>query len=103
MSLLWQAVGGDAQAFLAAADALLKVVLFDMGLALETCFAADARELAAAEARYGATLGQGGGGRSPFVVLTAPPGCCCATPMRPPPGHLWRLRAVLPRGDECAR
>jgi diguanylate cyclase (GGDEF)-like protein/PAS domain S-box-containing protein len=45
MQLIWKASGGDAQCFLESYDSLLKVVLFDIGLALESYFEAEHKNL----------------------------------------------------------
>jgi diguanylate cyclase (GGDEF)-like protein/PAS domain S-box-containing protein len=45
MPLVWEQCGGDTQRFLDTYDSLLKVVLFDMGLALDSYFQADLQAL----------------------------------------------------------
>jgi diguanylate cyclase (GGDEF)-like protein/PAS domain S-box-containing protein len=45
MPLLWRVLDGDSEKFLATYGALLKIVIFDMGLALDTYFEADRQAL----------------------------------------------------------
>lgn len=45
MPLIWDKCGGDAKQFLDCFDSLLKVVLFDMGLALDSYFQAEHKNL----------------------------------------------------------
>lgn len=45
MQLIWKTSDGDAQCFLESYDSLLKVVLFDIGLALESYFEAEHKNL----------------------------------------------------------
>lgn len=45
MPLVWAQCDGDAERFLASYDSLLKIVLFDMGLALDSYFQAEHRQL----------------------------------------------------------
>jgi diguanylate cyclase (GGDEF)-like protein/PAS domain S-box-containing protein len=45
MPLVWSQCDGDAERFLASYDSLLKIVLFDMGLALDSYFQAEHRQL----------------------------------------------------------
>jgi diguanylate cyclase (GGDEF)-like protein/PAS domain S-box-containing protein len=45
MPLIWEKCGGDAPRFLESFDSLLKVVLFDMGLALDSYFQAEHKNL----------------------------------------------------------
>ena len=58
MPLLWERCEGDSQRFLESYDSLLKIVLFDMGLALDSYFQADKQVLQESEERFRATFQQ---------------------------------------------
>jgi diguanylate cyclase (GGDEF)-like protein/PAS domain S-box-containing protein len=58
MPVLWRILQDDPEKFLATFDALLKIVVFDMGLALETYIQADHQALLESEERFRSTFNQ---------------------------------------------